>query len=58
MKGANSVKNNSSNGDLHFLWEESTALYASKDQHHLTMTEAKKVSKVEASKPLLIARTE
>jgi hypothetical protein len=58
MKGVRVLGGNSSDGDLHFVWEESTALYASRSKQRLTEAEAKKITKVEAAKLLRITRQE
>jgi hypothetical protein len=46
------VKSNSSNGDLHFVWAEFTALFVSQTKQSLKEAEAKKITKLEAPKPV------
>jgi len=58
MKEVRVVTGNSSNNDMHFIWEESTALYASISRQRITKAEAKKITKVDAAKILLINREE
>jgi hypothetical protein len=58
MKRLRLMKENSSNGDLHFVWEESIALYVSQTKQSLKEAEAKKISKNEAPKLLFITRNE
>jgi hypothetical protein len=58
MKRLRLVKDNSSCEDRHFVWEESTAVYVSQTKQSLTKTEAKKITRNEALKPLFIIREE
>jgi|WetSurMetagenome_2_1015567.scaffolds.fasta_scaffold78249_3 hypothetical protein len=58
MKSTCKIESDFCTDDLHFVWEESVKLYSSRGKQKLTETEAKKITKAEAEKLLLITREE
>ncbi len=50
------VRVTSSDGELHYVFEEAKTDDVSKSAQGLNRAEAKKLTKIEASKPLLILR--
>jgi len=58
MKRVSVVRVNSSNGELHYVLDESAVFEPSKRVQSLSEAEVKQITKREASKPLFIARQE